>query len=731
MSGSAEAVPLGSPVPAATSGPGRWHYVALVAIILLGAALRFAWLDRPVLWGDEAATWARTCGTFQEMLDNNRGDSFVPLHYELYWAMGKAWKMTPWRMRLVPAIAGTLMVPAMYFLARQLVRSRVALLVALLTAVSAFMLNYSRDAKMYMHFWLFLTLHMAFLLWWLRGAGGIGWWAWVACGVAAVGLHSLGWLLVPVELVILLTCRGGLTGRRQLVRGALFAMGLAIMAVGPVCYYQYYNHWAGRSDNFGPGFGRPPSGPWIPSGITWIEQQNRDKTDLQLVRDSATALLYGYSRAEEETGPGEPEIPAWIVNTAWGSLAGIVLILLLGILRWPRASRETLVTDPPWQLTLWLTFWLVFPVYGLFYCRSVPYPLAPHHWLVGIARFVGWNATWALPICLGLILIARSRQRAVGMLAWLLVMLLACVLALSVWKGEAQWYLELMDLGGRPWIIIGLTSVALAMTWSSMAGPERRRRVIKLAVVALVVLGLCEGTWWLWEMLRPSAGRMGADWQSIWMPRYVGVVWPAVTITMALIIGRLPSRFPQVIVITALCALNLGQHIAHVYMDNEPRLDLMAHDMVQGIQRDDMKVYVRDRGRIAAPAMASVSDNVGRYYLAMRLGGTYSPREMHKGSTESMITINRPFSSGAVAAEMRSSKAINRIVLWDKLSAASGENATEIQQAMGADWVLRGQWTQEIWRHWNWQHIDTLRRLEFVRASAVAAQSRPASSGAH
>ena len=110
------------------SGLGRRHYIALAAIILMGALLRFAWLDRPVLWGDEAATWARTCGTFREMLATNRGDGFVPLHYELYWALGKLWKLTPWRMRLVPAIAGTLMVPAMYFLARQLVHARTSLL---------------------------------------------------------------------------------------------------------------------------------------------------------------------------------------------------------------------------------------------------------------------------------------------------------------------------------------------------------------------------------------------------------------------------------------------------------------------------------------------------------------------------------------------------------------------------------------------------------------------------
>lgn len=730
-----KATPLTECAPAPARGLGQWHYIALAAIILLGALLRFAWLDRPVLWGDEAATWARTCGTFREMLITNRGDGFVPLHYELYWALGKLWKLTTWRMRLVPAIAGTLMVPAMYFLARQLVRAPKALLAALLTAVSAYLLNYSRDAKMYMEFWLCATLHVAFLLWWLRGAGGVAWWAWVACGVATMGLHSVGWLLAPVSILIFITYRRWRFAWWPPLRWVLFLAGLMIMAAGPIVYYKYYNNWVQRSGGLAPGVGEPASGAWNLSGINWIGIQNRDRSDLRLVRDSATAFLFGYSRAEEDTFSGEPEIPAWVLNTAWGALAGVVVVLLMGALRWPRLSRGTLEDIPlwaSWRPTLWLAFWLVFPAYGFFYCRSVPYPLAPHHWLVGISRFIGWNIVWALPICIGLILIARSRRRAVFILAWTVVALLTMVIAVSIWKGNAQWYLEAMDLGSRPWIIIGLCTVALAMSWSAMpgagVGAGRWRRVIGLAAVALVVLGLCEGTWWTWEMLRKSADRQGADWQSMWMPRYLALVWPALAIIIAVAIGRLPSRFLRVPVVLCFCLLNVGQHVAHVYLDNEPRLDLMAHDMVQSQRQGDLKVYVRDRPQIAAPGTASVYDNVARYYLALELGGTYTPMEMHKGSTQSMIAINQLPSAGMLANEMRRNKTINSIILWDQLGVAQGESASDIQAALGTDWALRSQLSQETWRHWNWQHLATLRRLEFVRVGAMPETTRPASS---
>jgi uncharacterized membrane protein len=141
----------------------------LFILTIIAAVLRFAALDRPSLWGDEAWTFSRVCGSYKEMLDLVSFAGFAPLHYELYWWIGHHLaKLTPIVMRLVPAIAGTLMVPAVYFLARQLVSVRTALVAALFATVSAYLLVYSRDAKMYMHFWLMCTLSRGCFLWWLN-----------------------------------------------------------------------------------------------------------------------------------------------------------------------------------------------------------------------------------------------------------------------------------------------------------------------------------------------------------------------------------------------------------------------------------------------------------------------------------------------------------------------------------------------------------------------------------
>src|SRR3954462_12067632 len=106
---------------------------AVIALTIVGGVLRFIRLAHPPLLFDEAATYTRVTGTFTELLNILRFDGFAPLHYELYWLMARFARLTPVMMRIVPAISGTLMIPAMYFLARQMASRRVATLGAAIT----------------------------------------------------------------------------------------------------------------------------------------------------------------------------------------------------------------------------------------------------------------------------------------------------------------------------------------------------------------------------------------------------------------------------------------------------------------------------------------------------------------------------------------------------------------------------------------------------------------------
>ncbi len=232
----------------------RRSALLLLLLTLIGGAIRFTKLDQPTIWYDEAATFARTAGTYRQMLSALEDAGFGPLHYCAYWWIKNGlpyWghlgtvdnldlnnvdgprrpqsitetrevrdfipskflipggvTMTPFFMRLIPAICGTLMIPAMYWLTRELLgRRHLALLAATLTTFSAYLLNYSRDAKMYSDLWLFVALNVAALLWWLRTRRLVAWTMWIVTATAMIGTQLQGLFVIGIELLIVLTAR--------------------------------------------------------------------------------------------------------------------------------------------------------------------------------------------------------------------------------------------------------------------------------------------------------------------------------------------------------------------------------------------------------------------------------------------------------------------------------------------------------------------------------------------
>lgn len=270
----------------------RYSLWVLLLITVVGGVLRFSAMGRPSVWGDEAATWSRVCGSYQQMLTHLRFAGFMPMHYQLSWWIGQGFPidgegpfaleavdrdgdgqtdyerrvyaergrlvpdevgmiptrrlgephlLDPVRLRFVPALFGTLMIPAIYALVVQLMSRRVALVAALLTATSAYMLVYSRDAKMYMQFWSCVTMHMACFVWWMRtrtmgatstlgamntmGAHAAGpnaaakspwsmvaYPAWIASGVTMMSFNALGKFIVGIEVIVAMLLWRGFWG---------------------------------------------------------------------------------------------------------------------------------------------------------------------------------------------------------------------------------------------------------------------------------------------------------------------------------------------------------------------------------------------------------------------------------------------------------------------------------------------------------------------------------------
>ncbi|HKG37639.1 MAG TPA: glycosyltransferase family 39 protein [Conexibacter sp.] len=127
-------------------------WLALGAIVVLAALLRFATLRTQSIWFDEAATWDLVRRPFGEMLGRiPDGESNPPLFYVLEWGWTRVFGDGEAGLRSLPALAGLLTVPAAYAIGRRAAGGavRAGLAAAALVAVNPLLVWFSQEARSY------------------------------------------------------------------------------------------------------------------------------------------------------------------------------------------------------------------------------------------------------------------------------------------------------------------------------------------------------------------------------------------------------------------------------------------------------------------------------------------------------------------------------------------------------------------------------------------------------
>ncbi len=244
--------------------------IAAGLFLLWATTARLAGLDGMVVWHDEVFTLIRAFGhsaadiqatLFSGQLlspaevlvlqgpDPGRGwDAALaafashPEHAPLYYALARlsALTLAPLGVdpvsaaRGVSAVAGILIIPATFVLARVLFGGgAVPWVAALLTAGSPMLFLYAQDARQYSLWVLMVALSTAALVWavqaqWGRGRGLLYW------GALTLGLytHLLFLLILPVHGLYVLLSRGP-GARPPVLRPWSIAVATALLAFGP------------------------------------------------------------------------------------------------------------------------------------------------------------------------------------------------------------------------------------------------------------------------------------------------------------------------------------------------------------------------------------------------------------------------------------------------------------------------------------------------------------------
>jgi 4-amino-4-deoxy-L-arabinose transferase-like glycosyltransferase len=140
-----------------------WTALALTCLTAVALGLRLYALDARSLWLDEILTSqpAHLRGPADVITWSQAAINQMPFFYMFTWFFGH-WGDSGVILRLPPAIFGTLLVPAIYLLARDLFGVRAGLVAALMGAVLPFAVWYSQEARNYSLLMLMTTLQMWF-----------------------------------------------------------------------------------------------------------------------------------------------------------------------------------------------------------------------------------------------------------------------------------------------------------------------------------------------------------------------------------------------------------------------------------------------------------------------------------------------------------------------------------------------------------------------------------------
>jgi hypothetical protein len=124
-------------------------HLGLVAITLLAFALRLVRLDFQPLWWDEGYSVFFATRDFGTMLERTAIDIHPPLYYALMQVWIFFFGKSDIALRWLSVFIGVAAIPLIYLLAKKLFDARIALIAALLLAISPFHIYYSQEVRMY------------------------------------------------------------------------------------------------------------------------------------------------------------------------------------------------------------------------------------------------------------------------------------------------------------------------------------------------------------------------------------------------------------------------------------------------------------------------------------------------------------------------------------------------------------------------------------------------------
>lgn len=195
--------PITTHLSKALSHPAT-EYIVLLGVTLVATLLRLYNLSTWSFWIDEVITWHRA----QAALDAGIAGIFsTPISTQLIGAMLTFGPVTEWSTRIVPAVAGIVSIPILYFPFRRLFGVAPALIAVILIALSPWHLYWSQNVRFYTILMLFYTL--AALCFYIGFEERRPWYllAFVVLSILAVRERISAFYLIPIIVSYIIAAR--------------------------------------------------------------------------------------------------------------------------------------------------------------------------------------------------------------------------------------------------------------------------------------------------------------------------------------------------------------------------------------------------------------------------------------------------------------------------------------------------------------------------------------------
>src|SRR5206468_8185515 len=137
-----------------------------------------------------------------------------------------------------------------------------------------------------------------------------------------------------------------------------------------------------------------------------------------------------------------------------------------------------------------------------------------------------------------------------------------------------------LDWLNPPWVaIIILVLLSIAFFFSDQSWRKRINNALAAVLAAACVFAICIAVYLHLRSANLHAILGGDRWHSVWMPRYLGIVWPAMAIIVSVLLLRLPTRPLRAVAVGFFVGINLALFGARVFASSEPPADRIAADV--------------------------------------------------------------------------------------------------------------------------------------------------------